>query len=45
MKKYEALEFKIIFITNMDVLTGSGEFGEDSNDNDVGNDGFIPFYY
>ena len=45
MKKYNGLEFKIIWINNIDVITGSNDFGEDTNDNDIGNDGFIPFYY
>lgn len=45
MKKYNGLEFKIIWINNIDVITGSNDFWEDVNDNDIGNDGFIPFYY
>ena len=44
MKKYFEPQLDIKYLHIQDVLTGSSEFCEDSNDNDVSNDGFKPFY-
>ena len=43
MKKYTNLEFKIYTLETIDVMTASDAFGSSVNDNEFGNDGFIPF--
>ncbi len=43
MKKYTNLELKIVYFTDLDVMTASNEFLGSGNDNDFDNNAFIPF--